>query len=107
MGDRISVSFTDGVHESVALFNHCGGKSFLNKALGHIQQLRQKTKGGYGISPLDRLEPQTVMVDFIRHLTKNMDRVAGDLYLWQDYMDGDNSDNGHFTIDVTTGSIRE
>ncbi len=50
--------------------------------------------------PLGRLEPGTVMVDFIRALTKDCESVNSNYYLGKDDMDGDNSDNGHFTIDV-------
>ena len=45
------------------------------------------------------------MVDFIRHITKGMKKVDSDLYLGKDYNDGDNSDNGHFSIDTKSGDI--
>ena len=43
------------------------------------------------------------MVDFIRHITQGSDRVKSDLYLCKDVQDGDNSDNGHWELDVETG----
>ena len=41
------------------------------------------------------------MVDFIRHLTKNMDRIESNYYMGKDGNDGDNSDNGHYVFDLT------
>ena len=99
MGDRISISFRDKYTESVVLFSHWGGMEFYKKAVAYILGL-SKGVGKRVMNPLDRLEPCTVMVDFIRYITKGMDRVESDLYLGVDEFDGDNSDNGHFTIDV-------
>jgi hypothetical protein len=103
MGDRISISFKHKEWESVALFSHWGGREFLNQALDYLDELKKEQKDDSTQYPLDRLEPQTVMVDFIRWITGHMDRVNSNLYLGKDAMDGDNSDNGHFTIDLETG----
>jgi hypothetical protein len=46
------------------------------------------------------MEPNTVMVDFIRFLTVGMTRVERSLYLGATENDGDNSDNGHHEIDL-------
>ena len=51
--------------------------------------------------PLGRLEPQTVMVDFIRDISTNKERIDGDLYLGFDENDGDNSDYGHHIINLS------
>ena len=99
MGDRISISFKKGDNESVVLFSHWGGKSFLEEAREYVKELKEEKKGS-SMFPLDRLEPETVMVDFIRHLTHYMGRVESDLYLGKTPEDGDNSDNGHFVIDL-------
>ena len=96
MGDRVSISFKNGNDESVALFHHWGGLEFVDLAEEYVAQLPR----GEVSMPLDRREPGTVMVDFIRHITQNMDRVKSSLYLGKDPEDGDNSDNGHFVIDV-------
>ena len=96
MGDRVSISFIKGTQESVALFNHWGGEQFAEDAKEYATILTNEREGGF--EPLDRFEPDTVMVDFIRHLTKDMPRVASSLYLGKDEGDGDNSDNGHFRI---------
>lgn len=98
MGDRISISFKNGFNESVCLFSHWGGKEFLEDAKQYVVDLEKEREGS--CNPIDRLEPETVMVDFIRYLTKDMKRVESDLYLGASQHDGDNSDNGHFTINL-------
>jgi hypothetical protein len=105
MGDRISISFKSGKDESVTLFSHWGGMAFYDEAIKYIQDLKHhiNSKDSRMSRPLDRLEPCTIMVDFIRHITQNMKRVESDLYLGKDHNSGDNSDNGHHTIDVDTG----
>ena len=99
MGDRASISFKQGNYESVSLFNHWGGIEFFIEAQRYADNLI-KRKEGKSDEPLDRLEPMTVMVDFIRYLTKNMDEVNSNLYLGVDRNDGDNSDNGHRVIEL-------
>jgi len=107
MGDRASISFKDGSEESVALFHHWGGVSFAREALNYLKRLKEKiAKRKSKISdPIARLEPNTVMVDFIRDYTKGMEIVESSLYLGKDRRDGDNSDNGHFVIDVNKEEI--
>lgn len=102
MGDRISVSFKADQEESVVIFSHWGGMEFYQNAKNYVQSLKRHLKLTEGpcSDPLGRLEPNTVMVDFIRHITKPLERVNGDLYLGKTANDGDNSDNGHFTIDL-------
>jgi hypothetical protein len=99
MGDRASVSFKKGQYESVALFSHWGGQEFQNYARDYAYRL-VKECGGKHCLPLERLEPETIMVDFIRDLTKGEKRVMSNLYLGRDQNDGDNSDNGHQVIDM-------
>jgi hypothetical protein len=99
MGDRISISFKNGAEESVALFNHWGGREFLDEVNQYVTPLK-KERGNSEVEPLQRLEPATVMVDFIRYLTHKQRRVMSNLYLGKDQNDGDNSDNGHFTVNL-------
>lgn len=106
MGDRASISFIGGGDESVALFSHWGGVDFQNAAEAYARELcadiyAAGLKPG-GISrPLDRLEAQTVMVDFVRWFFQGRtDRVRSDYYFGKDETDGDNSDNGHRAIDL-------
>jgi hypothetical protein len=101
MGDRVSIQFQNGDKKSVVLFSHWGGKEFPKEAKKYVKQL----PSGLHTTPLDRKEPNTVMVDFIRYITKDIDRVDSNLYLGLDGLylgldenDGDNSDNGHFLI---------
>ena len=116
MGNRASVSFVKYEveigdkekrlrrEESVALFNHWGGMEFVEEAKKYINGLIKKYGNKSGM-PIERREPRTVMVDFIRYLTKEMKEVECDLYLGKDGDDGDNSDQGHFAINVDTGFV--
>ena len=106
MGNRISVQFKDDDSVSPIICSHWGGRGFLNKALKYIKDLRVE-KQGKQCEPLDRLEAATVFVDFIRHITKDMSRVDSNLYAVCDESECDNSDNGHWVIDVLTGLISE
>jgi hypothetical protein len=99
MGDRVSISFRNKGERSPQLFSHWGGRAFALQALEYAQLLSKERSGQ--VMPLDRLEPQTVMVDFIRYITKHLDRVESDLYICANQADGDDSDNGPFVIDLT------
>ena len=98
MGDRVSISFVNGRYESVALFNHWGGRGFVDEAQDYVRKLIAENPQHSQFDPLDRLEPGTVMVDFIRYLTEGRGRVRSNLYLGATSRDGDNSDNGHYRI---------
>lgn len=100
MGARISVQFTKGEEKSVVLFSHWGGEEFGDDAEQYAEDLKKEVAENGGVMPIDRLEPGTVMVDFIRSLTKDMPRVESDLYLGVDEDDGDNSDYGHRVISL-------
>ena len=80
------------------MFSHWDGKGLVDLATFYVCDLHEKAAKN-GISyPLDRCEPNTVMVDFIRHLTKGLERVDSNYYLGKTKNDGDNSDNGHHVI---------
>ena len=102
MGDRISIQFENGEEQSVVLFNHWGGKEFADVAMDYAIQLNEDIKTGKiaQYTPLGRLEPQTVMVDFVRYITDGKLRVETSLYFGATENDGDNSDNGHIIIDL-------
>ena len=104
MGDRVSIQFQNGAEKSVVLFSHWGGMEFVETARRYAEALENKTLSKQ-TSPLDRLEPQTVMVDFVRHITKRIERVERDLYFGFDKDDGDNSDNGHHTIRLVKDEV--
>jgi len=103
MGARISIQFTNGNEKSPVLFSHWGGEEFLDTVNTYLQELKAEIADNQ-TDPLDRLSPQTVMVDFIRYLTKDMDRSSSNLYLGADENDGDNSDYGHHKIDLAEES---
>lgn len=100
MGNRISISFKKDKYESVTLFSHWDGETLVNKANEYVKKLKKDIENNKipGYVPLTRLEPETVMVDFIRMYTKRLKRVDGNLYLGKNSSDGDNSDNGHQII---------
>lgn len=100
MGDRISISFKKNNHESIALFSHWDGETLVEKANEYIKKLKEDIENNkiLGCMPLARLEPETVMVDFIRSYTKRLKRLDSNLYLGKNSSDGDNSDNGHQII---------
>ncbi|MFC1535766.1 hypothetical protein ACFL4H_00200 [Candidatus Neomarinimicrobiota bacterium] len=116
MGDRVSIQFQkkgvyfgssdDEVVKSLVLFNHWGGREFPLMAIDYIKELRNEIANPtkelpyLANGPLGRLEPQTVLVDFIRYITKDLHRSDSSLYLGKDEHEGDNSDNGHFLIDL-------
>jgi hypothetical protein len=130
MGDRVSVSFkqkgewyvngkqTEHTDESPALFHHWGGTHFPKFAFEWFKNLQTRTTGK-GSDPLTRLEPRNIMVQLIAHLNKHEDLryttkfdsatmtsetdpelICHSIYLGKDGNDGDNSDNGHYVIDV-------
>lgn len=101
MGDRISIRFVNGTERSVVLFSHWDGESLKTFAEDYVSKLKTKVSES-DFSPLDRLEPNTVMLDFLLNLFKkeNLSEVRSNYYLGKDESDGDNSDNGHFDIDL-------
>jgi hypothetical protein len=116
MGNRVSISFRSGKQESVALFSHWGGMEFVKQAREYVKDLRKciaKDKFATGW-PLGRLEPNTVMVDFVMHATilwlvesqrigergLNTKHITNDLYLAATENDGDNDGNGHHVINL-------
>jgi len=101
MGDRASISFKKDNWESVTFFSHWDGKSLFKAAKKYVVELKAERDPRGGM-PLDRLDPPTVMLDFIRwYFNEEMGigmRVEGNYYLGVDHNDGDNSDNGHKVI---------
>ena len=108
MGDRISIQYKNGEEKSVILFSHWQGKSLKEKMNEHYQKVVKPLHDQNGDQiPLSRMEPGTVMVDFIRFLVSKdpFKPIASDLYLVGDLNDGDNSDNGHYILDLETGKF--
>ena len=95
MGDRVSIQFKNGKEVSVVLFSHWDGMHFVKQAKEYVKKLNQNEG-----TPLSRLEPQTVMVDFVREITKDLEVVDSNYYFGFDSNDGDNSDNGHHIINL-------
>jgi hypothetical protein len=127
MGDRVSLSFQQEtewyvkrkkekhMEQSPALFHHWGGTDFPKFAFQWFKNVKAKY-AKHGGDPFTRMEPRNLMVQFIAHLRNHEDLrydrhyhgewstddelLSYSIYLGKDSMDGDNSDNGHYTIDV-------
>jgi hypothetical protein len=108
MGNRVSIAFKNRDQASVVLFHHWGGRDFVTLAQRYLEDLHEEIETcTNGSGPLERLEPSTVMVDFIRLVTTGEERIHQGLYLGRTPLEGDNSDNGHFEIDVATGKATQ
>tara|TARA_R110002020_G_scaffold158924_1_gene342474 strand:- start:88 stop:465 length:378 start_codon:yes stop_codon:yes gene_type:complete len=124
MGNRVSVSFKKDDRESVALFNHWGGEEFAIQTRNWFRTYKTKLSVTEekdvlnGTDPITRFEPQNLMVQYIHNLFRQPlncsfdesleatpEYVSHSIYLGADEHDGDNSDNGHYTIDINTGEI--
>ena len=107
MGDRISISFKNGDEESVALFSHGWGMLLADEARDYAWEhvLWSFSQPQNGAGPSQRLEPATVLVNFIRFLADSSPEPQEDFHLGRNSEDGDNSDHGHYAIDL--GDIAE
>jgi hypothetical protein len=107
MGDRISIQFVNNDDKSVVFFDHWAGRSLLQEAQDYLEELNAEIPDGRVSMPLDRREPSVVMMDFIAWRASKhgynppLKRIKGSWYLGADENDGDNSDNGHWRIDVS------
>lgn len=102
MGDRVNVRFMrDGQH-SVWLYNQNAGMAVVEAAYEYAEELGKRMGDPKGVStPLYRLEPDIVMVDFIRFMRPAMAPNASDMVesgwrLRADPIDAD--ENGNWTI---------
>ena len=107
--------------ESPALFHHWGGTELPKVAFEWFKNVKEeiKTIKSIGSDPFTRLEPRNLMVQLIgalarekwdqyttgltkdkKGVTKHSTWMTHSMYLGKDGQDGDNSDNGHYTIDV-------
>lgn len=103
MGDRVSISFRNGNKESVALFSHSNGMEFVKLAQDYVATLKATINDPTSdpflrAYPLGRLEPQTVLVDFISRVVGQGMMIKHNFYLGATPEDGDNFNNGHHVI---------
>ena len=116
---------TEVTDESPALFHHWGGTELPKVAFEWFKKVKAETKAmGQRSDPFTRLEPRNLMVQLIgtlarekwdqyttgltkdkKGITKHSTWMTHSMYLGKDGQDGDNSDNGHYTIDVDTGKM--
>jgi len=109
------------IEESPALFHHWGGTELPKVAFAWFKKVKAEAKKLGGSDPFTRLEPRNLMVQLIgtlarekwdqyttgltkdkKRMTKHDTWMTHSMYLGKDGSDGDNSDNGHYTIDVDT-----
>ena len=98
MGERVSISFKNGDKESVTLFNRWEGRDFLRKARKYTKNLKKDFQVMETTTPLSKLDPNTVMVDFLREITKDVKRNESTLYLGIRPEDNDTSIYENFVI---------
>ena len=111
---------TEVTDESPALFHHWGGTELPKVAFEWFKKVKAETQAmGQRSDPFTRLEPRNLMVQLIgtlarekwdqyttgltkdkKGITKHDTWMTYSMYLGKDGTDGDNSDNGHYTIDV-------
>jgi len=112
---------TEVTEESPALFHHWGGTELPKVAFEWFKTVKKEIKAikSIGSDPFTRLEPRNLMVQLIgtlarekwdqyttgltkdkKGITKHSTWMTHSMYLGKDGNDGDNSDNGHYTIDV-------
>ena len=114
------------LEESPALFHHWGGTELPHVAFEWFKKVKAelKTMKSLGSDPFTLLVPSNLMVQLIgalaiekwdqyttgitkdkKGVTKHSTWMTHSMYLGTDGQDGDNSDNGHYTIDVDTGKM--
>ena len=111
---------TEVTDESPALFHHWGGTELPKVAFKWFKKVKAETKAmGQRSDPFTRQPPPNLMVQLIgtlarekwdqyttgltkdkKGITKHDTWMTYSMYLGKDGTDGDNSDNGHYTIDV-------
>ena len=126
MGDRITISFQkkdkmfrsdgekDHFYKSSILYSHWGGTELVDIAMDFIDNLQKvmiETKDQKKINnPIDRFEPDILMVNFIRKLPsdnseynplRDYDILPSVYRLLPDDSWESGLDRGHFDIDVT------
>lgn len=99
MGNRASVSFKKGKWVSATLNSHWDGKGLFAAARKCVKELKRNAHKYRGL-PIGRGDPDTVMVEFVRQLTKDLPIVDGNYRLVPSPDDSDNSDQGHVTIEL-------
>ena len=108
MGDRISIQYKNKDAESIVLFSHWDGMALKKLADQHYKNivLPLHEKDG-SFTPLSRMEVDTVIIDFIRYLSVTRNDPSkpfeANYYLASNENNGDNSDNGHWVLNVEAG----
>lgn len=98
MGNRISIQFVNGTEESVVFFSHWDGEGLIEAVDNYIFRNKKRLSGS--MNPINRREPDTVLVDFIsQYLGGKV--IDSNYYLGRTVNDGDNSDNGHWIYDLS------
>jgi len=102
-GDKLG---TDEDDHSVALFSSEDGIGLVKLASAYLSELKEYAdRDCASDTALERLEPQTVMVDFIRHLTSPLKRIGWNYSLYPSTMYGPPTNQGHFIFHTKGDAI--
>ena len=99
MGDRVSIQFVNGNQKSAVLFGHWAGMDLVNRAKEFVKSFSFGFPGSGCSTPLTRREPGLALVNFVLWYFDGGFQDSG-YYIVPTERDGDNSDNGHFLIDL-------
>ncbi len=99
MGNRVSIAFETDGKVSVALFSQDDGQRLVRAAERFGTGLILEFGHGHGF-PLQRLEPETVILEFCRKYLGRTCRVMSNYYLGRDGSEGDSWGNGHWIINL-------
>jgi len=106
MGNRISIQFRNEGQTSAVLFSHWEGESLKSSVSTYMAWLRRildaRKDANEGSSPIDRKEASIVMLDFIRWYFNKENLIDGSFWIETSESHGDNSDNGHWILDLDT-----
>lgn len=98
MGDRVSIQFVNGNQKSAVLFGHWAGEDLVKRAKEFVKSFDFGSDTGVS-TPLTRREPGLALINFVLWYFDNGFQDSG-YYIVPTERDGDNSDNGHFLIDL-------
>jgi len=100
MGNRGSITIK-GEKLPILFCHWCGDKKQLQKLANTVLK-RMVSEDPRVSTPYSRKDPPFVMAALIAEAVNQLDDSA---YVGLTPMDGDNSDNGHFVLDLKTGKV--
>jgi|PlaIllAssembly_1097288.scaffolds.fasta_scaffold03702_3 hypothetical protein len=107
MSKKASIAFEDvWQHESIALFTPKDGEQFIEDAKTFVKNLAKMKKIDVGNLSADRaMFLFTRWLELPDYLPLDELENEAEYYFGTDGMDGDNSDLGHYVINLLTGQV--